>query len=589
MKAKFFIPLIVISFVLFSCNSGIFSGTQGSVSFDTTGAADYISQNAARSIVSFQANDTYDESKFDSYTIKVKIETEGDYVDSAENVYSKKLSEILAASNQEKAVAEFIKESLSQPISIRGIPTGSRIKVKLSISNTVSLDKEAFKQSLSGNQLSQTFIDALVDSIVEDNATQNNIWEGESESLVIKKGENKVNIKIKGFNPNDYIFEEDEANIFLYSNTSYDVPGVGIVQNSGIYSFPSKLLTSKKILTPEVFLTNDGFSDFVIDKDNNVYYVVFGEFDDIYRTTPFYIYKNNTIIIYSDQGEQEEFLGIYLEPNTGLLFYALYNYGDSYNINAYDTTSGETISNIASGVIPTYEIYDYAITFGEPTQTEDGLVYEGYSFIAKIRRQNGDHQSWQFQKTPIKYIVSQTGKRIETYGSELWADLYSRSPDLTDSLSEYARITDMTVQNNTFYALLKEVIPLNDEYDKTFNVDAPIQMNTIKSRGALISIDITHFDDASAMMVLSDASIVSQTKISVPFEFLNPSTSNNDQTTVDFTVYQPGQTSAFFGPEKFISLSSGKLVIADDGYFYYKDNNDQFHIKNVNQVVEVKL
>ena len=137
MKRLSFVPILLVLFVLFSCKNDFFSGAQGSISFDAGNTAQYLSRSATQNIASFQTNNnSYDETQFISYTIKVRIETEGDYKDSAENVYSKKLSEILNTSNQEMAIVSFIKDSLSQPISIKGIPVGSSIKVKLSITKS---------------------------------------------------------------------------------------------------------------------------------------------------------------------------------------------------------------------------------------------------------------------------------------------------------------------------------------------------------------------------------------------------------------------------------------------------------------------
>ena len=198
MKRLLFAPFLVILFVLFSCKNDFFSGAQGSISFDAGNTAEYLSRSATQNIASLQAsNNPYDETSFVSYTIKVRIETEGDYKDSAENVYSKKLSEILNTPNQDQAIISFIKDSLSKPIYIKGIPVGSSIKVKLSITNTVSLDADAFKQSLAGQNLPPSYVDFLVDAMVQDAVSESDTWYGKSETFVVRRGENKVNIKQK--------------------------------------------------------------------------------------------------------------------------------------------------------------------------------------------------------------------------------------------------------------------------------------------------------------------------------------------------------------------------------------------------------
>ncbi len=48
-------------------------------------------------------------------------------------------------------------------------------------------------------------------------------------------------------------------------------------------------------------------------------------------------------------------------------------------------------------------------------------------------------------------------------------------------------------------------------------------------------------------------------------------------------------TSAFYGPAKIIGLKPKKLVIADDGYAFYVDENGGLSFKNVNRIVTVDL
>jgi hypothetical protein len=58
------------------------------------------------------------------------------------------------------------------------------------------------------------------------------------------------------------------------------------------------------------------------------------------------------------------------------------------------------------------------------------------------------------------------------------------------------------------------------------------------------------------------------------------------------SLYFPSEAqanSAFYGPKKFIAIKPKKLVIADEGCFFYTDSNDAFCFKNVNRVVTVDL
>ena len=57
-------------------------------------------------------------------------------------------------------------------------------------------------------------------------------------------------------------------------------------------------------------------------------------------------------------------------------------------------------------------------------------------------------------------------------------------------------------------------------------------------------------------------------------------------------VYQPESkknTTALFGPTKFIAIKPKKLVFADEGIFVYNDENNNAKYKNVNRVVEIDL
>ena len=134
MKRLFFITLLLVSFVLFSCKNDLSSDAQGSISFDTGSTADYISRSASQNIIALNAsNNSHNENEYISYTIKISISTEGDYEEKVEKEYSKLLKDILNTTDQNQAIVSFIKDSLSKPISINKIPVGSSVKVVLKI------------------------------------------------------------------------------------------------------------------------------------------------------------------------------------------------------------------------------------------------------------------------------------------------------------------------------------------------------------------------------------------------------------------------------------------------------------------------
>ena len=67
-----------------------------------------------------------------------------------------------------------------------------------------------------------------------------------------------------------------------------------------------------------------------------------------------------------------------------------------------------------------------------------------------------------------------------------------------------------------------------------------------------------------------------------------------DETIADLfpVFYVPAtaeDTNHFFGPQKILAIKPKKLIIADEGYAFYADENDAIRYKNVNRVVTIDL
>ena len=571
MKAKYLLPLFFISILFFSCNNGISSGTQGSISFDAGETAQYIARNATENIANLYANNnSFDESQFITYSIKIAISTEGDYEDSAEKEYTKKLSEIYSSSNQENAIATFIKDSLSRTISIKGIPVGSSIKVKLSISNKVSFDKVGFKASLSGSELPQSFIDSTINTLTQEANAQSKSWNGESETFAVKRGENKINITIKGLKLSNYEDGKKEGtNIILYNSDAF-------------YIFPSNLLTTRKILSPDIYQLNNRWTDFVVDKNNKFYYAILFEHGS--SENYLYVYENNSTdpLFIKDIG-WDEFYGLYIEQDSGILFYITRNGGGTKDLHAYDTTSGK---DLGSNIILNFpdDCEDFAVFFDSSEKTQQSLIYHGALYYSQ-QTSTGSPQTYGFRfvRIPLDLTIGENCVfAFGEYTDEQEADL-SEYPNLIRSLTSDSTISDMMIQDNKLYALMREVKEspsLPEISDVTTELSS-----TFSSRGAIIIIDLSNF--TAKPLVYGNPSIMTSQTLPVHFDMHYQTYGQPEKThnaTININLFQA--STSLFGPEKFIAIKPKKLIISDNGYFFYIDDDGNFCFKNINKVVE---
>ena len=176
------------------------------------------------------------------------------------------------------------------------------------------------------------------------------------------------------------------------------------------------------------------------------------------------------------------------------------------------------------------------------------------------------------------------------------------------NLSSDAKITDMIYQNGAIYMLLDGT---EDEFLMDFKYS---------SRGAVLCYNC-QTEEVTVCGWIDDATDISG-KVFYAINgadnkaFLKQNASfieDGDEKaayianranwiTIDDTIpsgsgvypslYFPSEAqanSAFYGPKKFIAIKPKKLVIADEGCFFYTDSNDAFCFKNVNRVVTVDL
>ena len=174
---------------------------------------------------------------------------------------------------------------------------------------------------------------------------------------------------------------------------------------------------------------------------------------------------------------------------------------------------------------------------------------------------------------------------VFTFGEntdEQEADL-SEYPNLISSLTSDSTISDMMIQDNKLYALMREVIR-NPDMPEISNLEA-VKKTNLSSRGAIIIINLNDF--SAKPTVLGDASIMTANELPVQFDINYSYYNQPEQTyraTMNFNIFQA--TTSFFGPEKFIAIKPKKLVIADNGYFFYTDKDGNLCFKNINRVIE---
>ena len=180
-------------------------------------------------------------------------------------------------------------------------------------------------------------------------------------------------------------------------------------------------------------------------------------------------------------------------------------------------------------------------------------------------------------------------------------------------LNNYPEVTDVLYQDGYVYVLVSEKnvsidenIPGDDSYNYT-------------SKGAVIRV-VASTKEVSSPLGLVSTPIDTSAGYMYAYSDDNPSghlfTSNADYTntanwlkiscsdtnTLSYSsttigeglpkLYAPASlsdTTAFFGPVKFIAINPKKLVIADDGFAFYTDANGAYCNRNANRVVEVDL
>ena len=142
-------------------------------------------------------------------------------------------------------------------------------------------------------------------------------------------------------------------------------------------------------------------------------------------------------------------------------------------------------------------------------------------------------------------------------------------------LTSYGLIPDMVCLDGYIYILANNNKPAFNEISK------------YPHSGGIIRVKIESGDVENYLF-----SETARTDIEIQYEETNFEDEIEIKTETVEYLYQPDSidsTSGLFGPRKIIGIKPKKLVIADDGLFFYTDDEGQPKYKNVNRVVSVDL
>jgi len=621
MKVRLSLIFVILSVFFLSCGNSISQEGEGIITLDAGKVARYLGQNAsisksvqARSGLHFMGAEFPDIKSYMNYEMNIKVSTIGQYETSADANYNKPINEIFATNNIAETLESFYKEATGNPIILEDIPVGSKIKVKIELSFGQTFDEDTYKQTLSADL--QNLMNEELDNIKSELANEYKTVEATSETFTVQKGENKITIKLD--TPEDLGLDQSGFDIVLYTKITDSING------NGLWLYKSKN-TNVKLFNKNKYL-GDAFSDFTTSVDGTIFYNIGNSTNNrhLYKFNP----KTNsqeTEIVLNDLGYIEK---MYVDEEENVLFYGCidenYYFIDSYPLilsseiitrkvrkpgsdsNYEFCIYGDSPIDPENSIRGFSTIFDFTVELGEKSQTEnEGLktiAFDNSSVYLAAYWEDGDSMSGYsydlcFIKIPMSYTIQQiTENEIETtmlmddtnlsflYLSEI--DPMFESYKHSGNYGQYPfEITDMVVRNGKLFALLnaKLVGPYQDYWPdgNQFNPDAynPF-IYPVNSYGMILKIDLSTFASDNVQMLGYNS------ENRIEYEIAQISDEEETGNMITFQVKQPVSEKApfLFAPRKFIAIKPDELVIADDGSFYYKNDND-FCYKNEDRVV----
>lgn len=351
--------------------------------------------------------------------------------------------------------------------------------------------------------------------------------------------------------------------------------------NFVLYAFPKNFLSGATSAPTATYSKNTEFLDFAIDSENNVYSIR-GE-SGSYKL---YLNDNEIYTDFSSEFDSVENLKLYKDESSGIVFYGGQMESDFF-IGAYEPNSKASLSETFQISTDEYSCNDFAASFAKTSETtEDNTTvttYEGFIYLSMTVFDSGEGSDIIFKKIPATYMLrvgtdtvgtDTIEASLESSGDEVSVRFSKAAPVFASTISENAKITDMTVQNGNLYALFREVSIQKEFYNAT--ADPPFKHY---SRGVIVKISTKNF-------TASGTSLIGGTSIGTPVEFTTLSDDETFPSESKHHVYQAKD--CLVGPQKFIAIKPKKLVIADDGLLFYKDDEDDdkhFSYKNLNKIV----
>jgi len=458
-------------------------------------------------------------------TITLELATIGDYVTSTKET--------------------FLQNDENYTVTLNRIPVGTQIRVKVSLSYGP--------------------------------ADNQKVVEGISNEFIVVRGENKVLIKLKGQSSDDESDEEDEiiTDIFIYNRISPPQGDPNVTEaNYALYRFSEDVYTSDTVQTPKAsYSQGSKFTDFVVGADNKVY---FTDGSNVYRDG-----EKIAEINLGDQYRPEYPAYIYYDTS-GILFYLDSDDYDLY-IGAYDTEYGVYASEVdyshynktsTGNVCSTDGVIDFitSLSFDNRMVTEEKETYTYKGFLYLFCSTWGQSGNRAFLKVPMTYIkdnyISEERKEVAIVFDDVDPELFLLESYESD-LKTY-NLTDMTIQDGALYALLNNRSIQNSA---SYNSDL-----TVSIKSAIITIDLDDFG--------AGCSVIEQTQTSSDEAIINLLPLG---TTGHYGKFmQPENEDGLFCLQKFVAVKPKKLVMAEDGIFFYKDG-DEYKYKNINRIREYDI
>ena len=285
----------------------------------------------------------------------------------------------------------------------------------------------------------------------------------------------------------------------------------------------------------------------------------------------------------------------------------LFIYG---NINKMYSCGKNELSNMSAATrysISAEHVTDSALSNKIQSQWNVFTVYDNVlyvPFINQITTQNSQKASLfiaQKNLAEVEYNEQISAYNIAFYDFDIKAydELFT---DLPDDCS--LKISDILVQDGSLYLLVKDIRVSDNDWSNG---------NSFRSRGAVVQIDFytnsirelgwtnekmdvsnagVYFKNRSGKDCYSDAELQNLFVLDGTKAFNSPSGELISKHYPDIYVPDGGKnlvSDAFYGPEKFIALKPKKLVIAEDGFAFYTNDDGALSYRNVNRVVIVDL